>query len=296
MKIPAFFAIENICYNANYKFFNSAGILDRHILFVHFCKNERHGAGGILFPYPKQEKEDFIMNQKNFYKNITGTHMENAPKSTRKQTRNRFLSYRFEIIDDENIYSISFREKLADEETQEMLKSIQNCLYERISDAIHMYLEQNSIAYKDFIASRKPLGHNSTMEHARMVLHSKTFNKLDIHTANADIYYAIIDHQQSDNKGNCKGCYIVVQKTPVLSKCQHKYSIIGQTFSYSETNNNEYGYFAIRENKENEPINNIALSSGETVLPSFGFIDLVSLLLNIDSIQTSEQVVKIALK
>lgn len=85
-------------------------------------------------------------------------------------------------------------------------------------------------------------------------------------------------------------------KTPVLSKCQHKYSIIGQTFSYNETNSDEYNYFAIRESKENELINNIALSSGEPVLPSFGCIDLPTLLLNIDNIQTAEQVIEIAVK
>ena len=127
------------------------------------------------------------------------------------------------------------------------------------------------------------------MKLAELFLHSETCINLDNYTSNADIYYAIIDHQQSDNKGNCEGCYIVVQKTPVLSKCQHKYSIIGQTFSCNETNSDEYGYFAIR-------VNNITMSSGEPVLPSFGCIDLVSLLLNIDSMQTAEQVVKIALK
>lgn len=29
--------------------------MDRHILFMHFCKNERHGAGDILFSYQKQK-------------------------------------------------------------------------------------------------------------------------------------------------------------------------------------------------------------------------------------------------
>ena len=134
------------------------------------------------------------------------------------------------------------------------------------------------------------------MKLAELFLHSENCISLDTHTSNADIYYAIIDHQQSDNKGNCEGCYIVFQKTPVLSKCQHKYSIIGQTFSCNETNSDEYSYFAIRESKENELINNIALSSGEPVLPSFGCIDLPTLLLNIDNIQRTEQVIEIAVK
>lgn len=234
------------------------------------------------------------MNQKTFNKNISSTQATYAPEKAMLQ--NRGLSYRFEIMDDGNIYSISFNAGLTQEETKKILESVQNCLYEKTAGYIQKYLEQSNIAYTGFVASRKPLSHNRTMKLAEMFLHSETCISLDNYTSNADIYYAIIDHQQSDNKGNCEGCYIVVQKTPVLSKCQHKYSIIGQTFSYNETNSDEYNYFAIRESKENELINNIALSSGEPVLPSFGCIDLPTLLLNIDNIQTAEQVIEIAVK
>ena len=234
------------------------------------------------------------MNQKTFNKNISSTQATYAPEKA--MLYNRGLSYRFEIMDDGNIYSISFNAGLTQEETKKILESIQNCLYEKAAGCIQIYLEQNNIAYTGFVASRKPLSHSKTMKLAELFLHSETCITLDNYTSNADIYYAIIDHQQSDNKGNCEGCYIVVQKTPVLSKCQHKYSIIGQTFSCSETNSEEYGYFAIRESKENELINNIALSSGEPVLPSFGCIDLPTLLLNIDNIQRTEQVIEIAVK
>ena len=236
------------------------------------------------------------MNQKNFTSNITSTQKEDTPESTMKQSRDSFLSYRFEIMGDDNIYYVSFNGKLTDEETRKMLESIQNCLYEKISDAIQMYLKQNNLAYSDFIASRKPLEHSRTIELAKMFLHSENDSSLDIYTSNADIYYAIIDHQQSDNKNNCEGCYIVIQKIPALNKFQHKYNIIGQTFSYSETNNDEYGYFAIRVNKDNGLVNNITMSSGEPVLPSFGCVDMLGILLNIDSIQTVEQIEKIAVK
>ena len=234
------------------------------------------------------------MNQKTFNKNISSTQATYAPEKA--MLYNRGLSYRFEIMDDGNIYSISFNAGLTQEETKKILESIQNCLYEKAAGCIQIYLEQNNIAYTGFVASRKPLSHSKAMKLTELFLHSENCISLDTHTSNADIYYAIIDHQQSDNKGKCEGCYIVVQKTPVLSKCQHKYSIIGQTFSCSETNSEEYGYFAIRESKENELINNIALSSGEPVLPSFGCIALPVLLLNIDNIQRIEQVIEIAVK
>ena len=234
------------------------------------------------------------MNQKTFNKNISSTQATYAPEKAMLQ--NRGLSYRFEIMDDGNIYSISFNAALTQEETKKILESVQNCLYEKTAGYIQKYLEQSNIAYTGFVASRKPLSHSRAMKLAEMFLHSETCISLDNYTNNADIYYAIIDHQQSDNKGNCEGCYIVVQKTPVLSKCQHKYSIIGQTFSCNETNSDEYGYFAIRINKDNGLVNNITMSSGEPVLPSFGCVDMMDILLNTDSIQTAEQVVKIALK
>lgn len=236
------------------------------------------------------------MNQKNFTSNITSTQKEDTPESTMQQSRDSFLSYRFEIMEDDNIYYVSFNGKLTDEETRKMLESIQNCLYEKISDAIQMYLKQNNLAYSDFIASRKPLEHSRTIELAKMFLHSENDSSLDIYTSNADIYYAIIDHQQLDNKNNCEGYYIVIKKTPALSKCQHKYNIIGQTFSYNEITDDEYGYFFIRENKSNGLMNNITMSSGEPVLPSFGCVDMLGILLNIDSIQTVEQIEKIAVK
>ena len=81
------------------------------------------------------------MNQKNFTSNITSTQKEDTPESTMQQDRDKgLLSYKFEIMDDDNIYSISFRGKLADEETKKMLESIQNCLYEKAAGCIQTYL------------------------------------------------------------------------------------------------------------------------------------------------------------
>lgn len=238
------------------------------------------------------------MNQKKFNKNITCTQMGDIAENTiqQKGSSNKFLSYKFEIMENENIYSASFDGKLTQQETEKMLESIQNCLYEKMANVIQMYLEQNNIAYTSFVASRKPLIHNRIMKLAELFLHSEPCRSLDTHTSNSDIYYAIIDHQQPDNKNNCEGCYIVIKRIPALNKCQHKYIIIGQTFSYNETNSDEYGYFVIRKTKDNGLMDNVALSSGETVLPSFGCIDLAALLLNIDSIQTAQQAIEIAVK
>ena len=236
------------------------------------------------------------MNQKKLNKNIADTQLEDTTESTMQQDRDSFLSYRFEIMEDDNIYSVSFNGKLTDEETRKMLEPIQNCLYEKIPDAIQMYLEQNNLAYSSFVSTKKPLEHSKVMELAGSLLYSGSNSSLDSYFGNADTYYLIVDHQKWVAENCCHGCYFAVKKTLTESESSCKYNIIGQTFRYNEVTDDENCYFAIRENKENELINNIALSSGEPVLPSFGCVDMMDILLNIDSIQTAEQVVKIALK
>ena len=98
------------------------------------------------------------MDQKKFSKNITCTQMEVTVENImqQKESSNKFLSYKFEIMENENIYFTSFDGKLTQQEIEKMLEAIQNCLYEKIADVIQMYLEQNNIVYTGFVAGRKP--------------------------------------------------------------------------------------------------------------------------------------------
>ena len=233
------------------------------------------------------------MNKKNSNKNITIT-SEAKIQTTGQQ--NRFLSYKFEIMDDENIYSVSFNGNLTRKETQKMLRSIRNYGYEKMADGIRMYLEQHNMTYTGFIASNKPMEHCKTMELTKMFLHSKTTNYLDKHIGNIDVYYTIMDHQQPDNKNHCAGCYIAAERTSALYRRYYKYNIVGQIFNCNETTDDEKGYFVIRENKNSRHFYNLDKAEGELVLPTFGCIDLMSLLLNIDHIQSIEQAEKIAVK
>jgi len=87
-----------------------------------------------------------------------------------------------------------------------------------------------------------------------------------------------------------------VKRTFSEYKNLNQYHIIGQTFNYNETVCNESGYFAIRKNRNDVFLDNVIVSASEPVLPSFGCVDMTGILLNIDNIQTTEQVTKIALK
>ena len=179
---------------------------------------------------------------------------------------------------------------------KKMLESVQNCLYEKTADCIQTYQEQNNIAYSGFVSTKKPLGHSKTMELAGLLLHSDRCSAFDSHLDNTDNYYLIADHQKWTTENCCQGCNFVVKRTLSESESLYKYNIIGQIFSCNQDTGDEAGYFAIRKNKDDRLMNNIALSSGETVLPSFGCIDLAALLLNIDSIQTAQQAIEIAVK
>lgn len=236
------------------------------------------------------------MNQKKLNKNIADTQLEDTTESTMQQGKDCFLSYRFEVMEDDNIYSVSFNGKLTDEETRKMLESIQNCLYEKIPDAIQMYLEQNNLEYSNFISSKMPLNHSKAMELAELLLNSDNCSGFDSYFRKADTYYLIVDHQKWIAENCCQGCYFAVKKTLTESESSCKYNIIGQTFRYNETTDNENCYFAIRENKNNGSLYNIVVSDSEPVLPSFGCVDIMSVLLSIDNIQRTEQVIEIAVK
>lgn len=167
----------------------------------------------IFFFCTKNQKGGFfIMNQKNLNKNITGIQVEDAPKSIIQQNRDRGLYYRFELMEDDNIYSVSFNGKLTENEAKKLLVALRNCLYENIADCIQTYLEQHNLAYSDFISSKIPSEHNKIMELAGLLLHSDRCSGFESYFGNADTYYLIVDHQKWCAENCYHGCYFAVKK------------------------------------------------------------------------------------
>ena len=234
------------------------------------------------------------MNQKIFNKNIPSTQATYAPEKA--MLYNSGLSYKFEIMDDKNIYSISFDGKLTEEEIKQMLSAMRNCLYENTADAIQKYLEQNNLVYSGFASTKKPLEHTIAMKFAELLLDSGTCSSLDRHIGNTDIFYAIADHQKWISENCCHGFYFAVKRILSESESLCKYNIIGQTFNYNQITDDESAYFAIRENMNDELLYNIAVSKSEPVLPTFGCVDIMNILLDIDNIKTAEQTIQIAVK
>lgn len=94
----------------------------------------------------------------------------------------------------------------------------------------------------------------------------------------------------------CHGFYFAVKRILSESESLCKYNIIGQTFNYNQITDDESAYFAIRENMNDELLYNIAVSKSEPVLPTFGCVDIMNILLDIDNIKTAEQTIQIAVK
>jgi len=224
-------------------------------------------------------------------------------KSTRAEiTNNKKITteieahtYLIEFGSDEQVCSVSFRGKIPLEEVRKMLASAQNLLYKNIAEGILKYMDQNHLEYWDFAVKTMPLEHETVMKYADTLLHSGICNVIDSQIKEADIYLGIMDHQHRILDNFCEGCYYAVTGTPSEQGTQ-QYKIIAQTFHYNESNGEELGSFAIRADDGNRNFHTIAAASGESVIPAFGCVDMMGILLKIDNIKTAEQAGKIAAK
>lgn len=239
------------------------------------------------------------MDEKSFRCNSKGKNMETkTPQNlgTASDAGINYQRYLFEFGSDEELYSISFRGNIPPEEFKKMLKLAQKCLYENMAENIRTYLEQHHLEYSDFITKKMPLKHKTVISHTNNLLHLISCDVIDEQIGDTDIYYGIMDHQQWIRNYYCEGCYSVIKRISSKQKETYEYQIIAQTFNYDETNGEEQSYFAIRTNNGNRFFHNIDIVEGKSVIPTFGSVNMIGLLLNIDNITTSEQTEKIAMK
>lgn len=205
-------------------------------------------------------------------------------------------TYKLDFGSDEKLYSTYFKGEIPPDAIRKMLESTRNCLYKTMAENIRSYLEQHHLKYSDFVAKELPLNHNTIMRYTDNLLHSASCIMIDKHIGDADIYYGILDCQQW-NEDNChEGCYSVVKRIISESETLYRYKILAQTFHYDKIDDEEQSYFAIRINNDSRNFRNIDAVSGESVIATFGCVDMMGLLLDIDSIISSEQAKKLAMK
>lgn len=129
--------------------------------------------------------------------------------------------------------------------------------------------------------------HEQIMEQTDFLLHSRSCSPIDERLKETTFYYASMDYQKQLTDSHCKGCYYVLKRMSAAHNKIPQCKIIGQIFEdYRDTSQ---GYFAIKESRNNHLLFDIAKTSGEPIFPSFGCIDTLNLLIDIDQIKTIEQ-------
>lgn len=109
--------------------------------------------------------------------------------------------YRFDFGTDGKLYVVIFNAKIPQAELKKLLSSLGNSLYEKMPGAILLYLEQHQFEFSDYNSIEIPLENHSVMEWAVYLIHSDTYEKVDENLENADIYYAVMDYQDTTPDG-----------------------------------------------------------------------------------------------
>lgn len=202
--------------------------------------------------------------------------------------------FRFEFGSDENIFSVSFKGVLPEQEIRCVLKATGAHPYECCGDSIRSCLEAHHLSYSDFSFHKKQIGHPAVMALIGKMLHGTSCGSIDQWIGSADSYYAVMDHQHRAGRNRYEGCYFVMSRTPGRQDCGYAYHIIGQLFQCDTTSGREQSYFAIRQNKDRNHLHTIDETDGEPILATFGCVDMTRLLMNIGSITTGQQAADLA--
>lgn len=205
-------------------------------------------------------------------------------------------TFLFEFGSDAEVWSISFKAFIPEQEISRMLEAVHTHLYMKCAEAIHLYLDTCRLEYSDFTSSRTWLEHDAIMKTADRLLHAADCKIIDKQIRSVDTYYGITDCQRQTAGGYCEGCYYAVSRTLSRQKYPYKYHIICQAFQYSAADNSEHATFAIRRNDSGNRLRTLDQENGQPVLSTFGCIDMLHLLANIQSVTKKQHAAELANK
>lgn len=196
-------------------------------------------------------------------------------------------TYSFIIISDEKKYLTTFRGNIPPTGIRNILKDLHSRLYEDSGSAIILHLNQYLYDYTDYHFETSRIDHTKIMALAENLLHSDTPDQIDNAIVGTDNCFLMLDHQKWLNDVTCEGCYFAVRRISSGPNNKAAYNIIGQTFTENKCDVDIKGYFAIRSNRNSTQLYDILVDKRQ-IVPSFGCVDLIRLLQNIDHIKTAE--------
>lgn len=197
------------------------------------------------------------------------------------------LNYLFNFGSDGDLYTVSFKGAFSEIDICRTLEAVHPHLLKTAWKAMYSYLRCNSFPFSDFKFETSVLSHENIMACAWKLLHAGSSKELDQWIGNADFYYGIMDCQKWSGCC-CDGCCYAVRKVMPGHGEKSGYRIIGQTFQY-QGDGTEQTYFSIREQQADGSLYDIETVAGNPVIPTFGSLDMINLLLNISKIQNSRQ-------
>lgn len=197
-------------------------------------------------------------------------------------------TYCFRLISDNEQFQTTFRGNISMDDVRNILNALQNHLYADSGKIIGGYLMQHPLEYSNLHFEASKADHQEIMACADILLHSGSVHPIDMVIGGADNYYVIIDHQVFFDGNTCEGCCFAVKKTTSECNGQSICSIIGQSFTSNVSDTDPLGFFAIRSSKGSSQFHNI-LRVPQPVILTFGCIDLIGLLLDIEHIRTAQQ-------
>lgn len=203
------------------------------------------------------------------------------------------LAYQFAFGSDDRLYTIAFKGMLSELEIRKMLGILRKHVYWDIGEVICSFLDSRCFSYRGFSSSASVLEHSSAMASAEWLLHAESSRDLYGLDGNADVFYAVMDHQKQD-RSCCEGCCYAVMKTAGKRWKVDAYYIIGQTFQ-QKAGCTEKSYFSIRTGDGHGRLYDIESTVGEPALPTFGSVDMIGILMDIKEIRTVSQAVEAAL-
>lgn len=210
--------------------------------------------------------------------------------------RQQRQTFRFEIGSDEELYSVSFKGVIPEQEVNRILEVIHMHLHKNCGQFIRSYLDAHHLEYSDFAFHAGLLEHGTIMAFAGCLLHDSSCDCMDQWIGSTDSFYGIMDHQHT-RKENCReGRYYAVSRTLCRQKESYDYHIIGQTFQYNELTGSEQSYFAIRQNNDCRHLYTLDETEVRPVLATFGCVDMMDLLIHIGTITTKQQAAGLANK
>ena len=137
-------------------------------------------------------------------------------------------NYRLDFGTDGKLYTVTFTGNIPQAELKKLLSALKNCLYEKMPEAILLYLKQRHLEYASYNSTEIPLGKERVFGWADHLPNAKTYEKVDRNLENADFYYAVMDCQKSTQTYNM-GCYFAVTRKS-LGNGAFQHNVIAQSF------------------------------------------------------------------